>query len=223
MFEEIDRLIEEREEDFPNNLLRARDLLLEIVKGEENKGPAYARLAHALFWLGEFSESDSDKDKYFGEAVEHGKKAVELAPDMVESHLWYGASMGSHGVVRGIMSSLFYLGPVEKHGTRAMEMDRAYFMAAPLRLMGRFFHQAPGWPIGSGDTNKAIKILEEAVQVGPEFLYNQIYLADAYLSKGRKDEAKKLLEDVLGRPEPEKGKLQYALYQRDAKKLMEKL
>lgn len=189
----------------------------------KQRGSAYAKLAEVYFWLGEYSESSADKDHYFGQGVEAGKKAVELVPDSVAANLWYGANMGSHGVVRGIMSSLFYLGPIEKHGKRAMEIDESYFYGAPLRLMGRFYHQAPGFPIGPGDSNKGIEILEKAVQVGPDFLYNHVYLAEVYMAKRRKDEARELLEDVLNRPVPEKYPKHHEMVTNEAQKLLEKL
>lgn len=223
MFQEIDKLIEDREESFPANLLKARDLLLEITKKDDKNADAFARLSHAMYWLGEFSESSADQEKYFGEGVEHGKKAVELAPESLEGNFWYATCMGSHGLVRGIMSSLFYLSPIEKHGKKSMELDEKYFLAAPLRLMGRFYHQAPPWPLGSGDTSKAIKTLERAVEMGPEFLQNHVYLAEVYISKGRKDDAKKLLEHVLSRPEPARNKLRHAKAQKDARIVLEKL
>ena len=190
---------------------------------DADRGTAYAKLAEVLFWLGEYSKADADKEKYFGEGVEYGKRAVELLPESVEANMWYAANMGSHGLVRGIMSSLFYLGPMEKHGNKSIELDETYFQAAPLRLMGRFYHQAPGWPIGSGDTNKAIQILERAVQLGPDFLYNHVYLADAYLSKRRKDEARALLEDVLSRPVSEKYPMHHEMVVAEAKAIMAKL
>ncbi len=188
-----------------------------------DKGVGYAKLSEIYFWLGEYSDNDTDKDYYFGQGVQYGKTAVELLPNSVQANLWYAANMGSHGMVRGIMSSLFYLGPIEKHGNKAMEIDETYFHGAPLRLMGRFYHQAPTWPIGSGDTNKAIQILEKAVQVGPDFLYNHVYLADVYIAKRRKDEAKQLLEDVINRPTSEKFPRHHEMVVKEAQTLLEKL
>ncbi|MCB1324958.1 MAG: tetratricopeptide repeat protein [Spirochaetales bacterium] len=201
MTAEADKLLAEREKDFPANLLKAREGYLEAFKADDKNAELSAKLAQVMFWLGEYSEAKEDRDKYFGEGVEHGKKAVELAPEAVAAHVWYASNMGSHGLVRGIMSSLFYLGPIEKHAKKAVELDETYFEAAPLRLLGRFYHQAPGWPVGSGDAKKALGLLEKAVQVGPQFAYNHIYLAELYLSRGKKDDAKKLIEQALALPE----------------------
>lgn len=195
-FDEALHLLRSMEDDHPNNLLKAKELFLKCTSGAK-AGEAYILLSETLFWLGDISQNKNEKETYHGEGVEHGKKAVELAPDAVEAHLWFAANMGAHGMARGIMSSLFYLGDIDKHGSRAMSLDNRFFHGAPLRLMGRFYHQCPGWPIGKGDMNKAIKLLEQAVETGPEFLLNHFYLADAYIAKRKKREARKVLENML--------------------------
>ena len=225
MFEEIDRLIEDREGDYPNNLLKARELLLPLVEGEAARD-VYLRLAETLFWLGEYSENNEDKEKYFNEGVQYGEKAVKVAEDSAGAHMWYASVLGSYGVVRGIMSSLASMKTIETHGNKSMELDDSYYYSGPLRLMGRFYHQAPPWPLGSGDTKKAIQILEKACLQNPDFYYNQIYLADALLSrnsKGDKEEARKLIELVKSSEANPKYPRHFALIQADADKVAEKL
>lgn len=188
-------LILNREDDHPARLIEARALLIEAAQSKK-LDQAYVLLAEALFWLGEYATEKADKEKYFSEGVEHGKIAVEKAPDSAAAHLWYAANMGAHGLIRGIMSSLFYLGPIDQHGKRAIDLDESFFYGAPLRLMGRYYHQAPGWPVGKGDLGKAISHLEKAVDVGPEFLLNHLYLAEAYLAKRKKDDVRDLLDEI---------------------------
>ena len=193
--EEALELLAKPDENYPQNLLRCCDLLRPLADG--GNGEVYTALSEALFWLGDMSTDKGEQERYHGEGVEHGKKSVALCPDSVAANLWYAANMGSHGMARGIMSSLFYLGDIEKHGKKAMALDKHYFHAAPLRLMGRFYHQCPGWPIGSGDKNKAIKMLEEAVSLAPEFFLNSLYLAEVLIDKRKKSEARKVLEGLI--------------------------
>ncbi|MDJ0837278.1 MAG: TRAP transporter TatT component family protein [Acidobacteriota bacterium] len=201
MFEEAKKLLAEREADHPANLLAARDLLQKETDGS-GKAEACQLLSEVMFWLGEYSHNDKEKDEYFKVGVDAGKNAVKYAPDEVQSYLWYAANMGAHGVVRGIMSSLFYIKDIEKAGKRAMELDEHYFHGAPLRLMGRFYHQCPGFPIGPGDKKKSLKLLEKAVELGPEFYMNYVYLADILLARYKKAKAKELLDRVIA-AEPE--------------------
>ncbi len=192
-----DELIAKREEAFPDNLFEARDLLLQLTESDGKVGAAYWRLSQAMYWLGEYAAEKEHQEDFFGEGVEYGREAVRLEPDVAASHLWYAANLGSHGMVRGIMASLSYMGDLEKHGRIALGLDESYMYGAPLRLLGRFYHKAPGFPLGPGNTRKAIEMLERAVEVGPEFPLNHLWLADAYLSRRKRQEARDLLEQIL--------------------------
>ena len=221
MLEEAEKLLKERELDFPGNLLKAQEAFTSLTEGEHS-GLAYTRLAETMFWLGDYSESTKDKEKYHKQGVDYGKKAVELEPESVAANLWYSANMGSHGMARGIMSSLFYIKDIEKYGKKAIDLDEKYFYGAPLRLLGRFYHQCPGWPVGSGDVGKAIKLLEKAVKVGPKFYLNHLYLADAYLAKRKKDKARDLLKEIVSASELGDFPKMQQNVQSEAKKLQRK-
>ncbi len=219
--EEAQQLIDDRELDYPGNLNKAREILEQAA--ESDAAGALPKLTEVLFWLGDYASDAAEKEKIYAEGVEIGKKAVEAAPDSVAAHMWYASNMGNHGLMRGMMSSLFYLGPIEKHGKRAIELDENYFHAGPLRLMGRFYHQAPGWPVGSGDHKKALDCLEKAVKIAPDFGFNKTYLADLLIAKGKKDDAKKLLEEVLASPEEPKTKILRQKFCDDAQELLKKV
>ena len=199
--EEVKQLIEEREIQYPENLLKAREICEKAVEaGGDQVNTATVLLTEILFWLGDYTADKAEKEKFFSAGVEYGKKAVELEPESVAANLWFASNMGNHAVERGIMSALFYLGPIEKHGKKAMELEEGFFHAAPLRLMGRFYQQAPGWPVGPGDGKKALQCLERAMELSPDFGFNHTYLADLHLSNGKKDEARKLLEEAEALP-----------------------
>lgn len=197
---EIQDLIDRREQNYPANLEKAAELLSGSLEQGGERGAILADLTQAYFWLGDYATDKAKREEYFGKAVEWGKQAVEAAPDSVKAHLWFAAAMGSHGIERGIMSSLFYLGPIEKHGKRAMELDQAYFDAAPLRLLGRFYHQAPGWPLGPGDLKKSVQTLQKAVELAPGFPHNHLYLGEVLAATGKKDDGKKCVQHVIDMP-----------------------
>ncbi|PIE03532.1 MAG: hypothetical protein CSA81_01655 [Acidobacteria bacterium] len=198
LLEKAEILLENREEKHPENLEEARRLFIEGC--EEDEGASWTALSETCFWIAEYASSDKEKEQAYAEGVEAGEKAVVFAPEWADAHLWYAANLASLGLVRGIMSSLFYLKDIEKHGNLALEIDHSYFYAAPLRLMGRYYHQCPGWPIGSGNIKKSISLLEKAVATGPELILNHLYLGEAYLAKKRKKDAKSILEKALAVP-----------------------
>jgi tetratricopeptide (TPR) repeat protein len=219
----VRELLADREKDFPNALLKARELLVERVEQEPTDGASFALLAEVLYWLGTHTEDADEKEAFLGEGVAYGRQAVGLAPDTVEANFWYVNCMAAHGMVRGMMNSLFYLKPMEKFGRKALELDEAYFDAAPLRLMGRYYFKVPPWPVGSGDKKKGLELLERSVELAPDYLYNKVCLADACSASGRVDEARRLLEAVLAADEPDEFKLNFAKFQAEAREILGKL
>lgn len=222
MVAEAEQLIAAREQQHPDNLDRAKELLLAEL-GSDNDGRVYTLLAEALFWRGEYAESKADKETFHEEGVKHGKDAVAALPDDVAANLWYAANMGSHGMARGIMSSLFYIKDIQKHGEKAVKADENFFFGAPLRLMGRFYHQAPGWPVGPGDTSKALKYLEKAVAAGPHFYLNHLYFAEALIAKRKKARAREMLDAIIEAPAPDDIPAYHASLQDQAKALLRKI
>jgi predicted Zn-dependent protease len=83
---------------------------------------------------------------------------------------------------------------------------------------GRSYHKAP-----AGNLDKAIELLERAVRKHPDFKHNQVFLADAYISKGRKNDAKQLLDGIVGGQEPENYKTLFHMIQTEARGLMAKV
>ncbi|MCB1041763.1 MAG: hypothetical protein KDC35_02425 [Acidobacteria bacterium] len=196
MYETWRDLIDEREEDHPAHLVQAVNAINTYLENEEDDGIAWTLLSEALYWLGEYATSDEDKEKFHAQGVKAGERAVSFSEEDVAAHLWYAANMGSHGLIKGIMSSLFYIKPIEKHGSLALEMEEDFFFGAPLRLMGRFYHQCPPWPVGPGDKKKALSLLNRAVELAPEFLLNRYFLALLLKDMKRKAEAQSHLEAI---------------------------
>ena len=221
--EKILQLLADRENIYPEALLDARKQLLDLLAENENDSEAVTYLTEVHYWLGTLAEDETEKEETLARGVELGKQAATLAPDSVEANFWYANCMAAHGMVRGMMNSLFYLEPMERHGNRALELEETFYNAAPLRMMGRFYCKVPPWPVGLGDKKKGLALAKRAVELAPDHLYNQVILAEAYLSARYFDEAREGFEKVLAAPEPDQFKLSYARYQAEAAFLLERL
>ena len=221
--DDILQLIADRENNYPHALNKARERLLARLENEPEDGETLARLAEVQYWLGTHADVDAATEVFLAKGVEYGKEAAALAPDSVAANFWYANCMAAHSMVRGMMNSLFYLKPMEKHGNRALELDETYFHAAPLRMMGRYYSKVPPWPVGSGDKKKGLELAKRAVELEPDHLYNKVVLADAWLAARYFDEARALLKEVLAAPEPEAFKLNHARYQAEAQQILERL
>ena len=133
-------------------------------------------------------------------AVNCGKEAITLNPKAVYGNYWYAANLGSWGLCRGIMSSLKSITPMRKSMEIVLKENENFYFAGPHRVLGRLYHQAPGWPISIGNKSKASDHLERAVKLAPTFFHNRLYLAEFYLDVGKKPKAKEHLEWILATP-----------------------
>ena len=61
------------------------------------------------------------------------------------------------------------------------------------------------------------------MQIAPDFGFNRTYLADLYIAKNKKAEAKALLEAVLAIPEDPKIKILQQTFRKDAEALLKKV
>jgi tetratricopeptide (TPR) repeat protein len=221
IFQKVRKLIDERELD-DANLETARDELFALVEEDSECAWAYGLLAEINYWLGEYAEAE-DKLAFFDEGVQCGEAGVSLNEDSLEANFWLAVNYGSFGQEKGIMQSLALIHPMKERAERAAEIDAGYFYGGPWRVLGRLYHKAPGFPFSVGSTRKAVECLEKAVELGPKFYLNHLFLAEAYLSNREKAKAQAHLEWILNAPLNKNHEREDEGYKRDAEALLEKL
>ena len=158
------------------------------------------KIARAYFYLGDLlpeTKEMRDQHRKMGlEGMEYAKKAVELNPRGVEGHYYYTLTLGQYSIGISIIKALAKgLGPqYEEHIEKALEIDRNYDNAGPLRAIGRYWYKVP-WP--KRNLEKSIHYLKEAVVTAPINARGHVYLAESYLKAGEKDLAKEHLQKAL--------------------------
>ena len=222
IFEKVRKLIDERELD-EANLEAARDELFALVEEDSECAWAYGILAEINYWLGEDATDAEDKLAFFEEGVECGEAAVGIDENSLEGNFWLAVNRGSFGQEKGIMQSLAMVQPIKRAAEKAAEIDGSYFYGGPWRVLGRLYHKAPGFPISVGSTKKAIECLEKAVERGPKFFLNRLFLAEACISNRDKTKAREQLEWILNAPPNKNHEREDKDYKRQARELMQNL
>jgi tetratricopeptide (TPR) repeat protein len=82
----------------------------------------------------------------------------------------------------------------EEHIEKALEIDRNYDNAGPLRAIGRYWYQVP-WP--KRDLKKSMHYLKEGVVSASINVRGHVYLAESYLKAGEKGLAREHLRKSL--------------------------
>lgn len=222
IFQKVRKLIDERELD-DENLETARDELFALVEEDSECDWAYGLLSEINYWFGEYSEDAEDKLAFFDEGVECGKTGIEINADSVEANFWLAVNWGAFGQEKGIMQSLALINPIKTAAERAAELDENYFYGGPWRVLGRLYNKAPGFPFSIGNNKKAVECLEKAVNLGPKFFLNHLFLAEAYISNREKAKAREHLDWILNAPPNKNHEIEDEDSKREAGSILESL
>jgi tetratricopeptide (TPR) repeat protein len=160
--------------------------------------------AQALAFLAENeTQSESRKDAA-RRGVVLARQARALKPDGVEGQYWYALTVGllaNEDRTYGLSA----VGEMETALKRAIGLDERYDMGGPPRILGILQLRTPPPPTSIGSPRKALRLLQHAVELFPDYPENYLYLAEALRDNGRADEAREALRKVLeAKPWPDR-------------------
>lgn len=178
----------------------AIDKLESILADEPDNGTALWVMAKAKLYLGDRVEKDKRLEIYES-GKEFAEQATEIATNSADAYYWLAALTGRVGQTKGILNSLFMIGPLKEALDSAIELDADF--ADPYFAMSQLYQQAPGWPLSLGNKDLALEYAEKAVELDPGDPEFQVQLARVLVDHKRHDEALELLEIALESPEME--------------------
>jgi tetratricopeptide (TPR) repeat protein len=219
--ERVDALMREHEQtDKIEPLRAAASMLDELVKAAPNDYAASWRRARSYQMLGELASKDSEKLDLFQRAIDSGKVAVKSKPNAVEGHYWLGVSYGVYGETKGMFKALSMIDDIRAEMNTAIKIDPKYDDAGAYLVLGRIDFELPG--LFGGNSKRAIEEYEQGLKLAPSNALMKLYLSDSYYDAGRKDDAKRLLEELMALKIDEHSQRGVRQTQRDAKASYEK-
>ncbi|MDD5627495.1 MAG: hypothetical protein PHU21_00405 [Elusimicrobia bacterium] len=167
-------------------------LLEKGLQGAPDQPELLWRLGRSLLRLGERRGAKAEKLADYTRAEALLKRAVALAPRDPQAHYWYGIAMGRRGQVRGILRSLFLVGPLRREMRAVIELDPAHGGAH--HVLGQMLMDIPA--VAGGSKKQGVRELERAAELEPDYSPHFTALAEAYLAVGEKAKAKAALEHI---------------------------
>jgi len=156
------------------------------------------RLGRAHFFLGQEALDEKHARESYKRGIEASEHAVQLAAARVEGHFWLGVNLALLAQKENILSALIHALRAKKALERAVEIDRTYHAAGPLRVLARLQHKLPR-PLGGGHARARINF-EQAVKLAPANTVTRIYFAELLTDIGDETAARAQLEAVLHAP-----------------------
>jgi tetratricopeptide (TPR) repeat protein len=152
------------------------------------------KLARAAYWLGGHVAA-SQRRKQFERGVAAGTQAVAINPQRPEGYFWKAANMGALAESFGMRAGLRYRGAIKEALETVLEIDPAYEQGSADRALGRWYHKVPR--LFGGSKDKAEEHLLRSLTYNPNSSSSHFFLAELFLERGRRQEARAELEKVL--------------------------
>lgn len=178
------------------------------------------KLARAAFYVGDRTDTETERDAMFREGTDAGKAAVQLQPNKPEGHFWLGANYGG-SAAHSTLSNLSSFQDIKGEMEAVLKIDEAYQGYSAYLGLGRLYLQAP--KMLGGDPAKAVEYLQKGVKLNPGNTLMRYELAAAYEATDRPGEAKKQIETLMSTTPDPKYMAEHKQAVQDAQKLLEKI
>ena len=178
------------------------------------------KLARAAFYVGDRTDTETERDAMFKEGTDAGKAAVQLQPNKPDGHFWLGANYGG-SAAHSTLSNLSSFQDIKGEMEAVLKLDEGYQGYSAYLGLGRLYLQAP--KMLGGDPAKAVEYLEKGVKLNPTNTLMRYELAAAYQTLNRNAEAKKQIETLMSTTPDPKYMAEHKQAVEDAQKLLEKI
>ena len=158
-----DRFFATRE--VPGNLNEAEKNYLKALAVNSEQPDTLWKLTRCYWTQGEHAVGTPEKTKYFNKAISYGKRAISTQALSSSAHLWYGLSLGSLAVEKGVMSMMHQRDLIKNELNLSLKLN-------PKQIGG--FLGLASWhffvpPFLGGSRQKSFELLDQAIQMDPNY------------------------------------------------------
>ena len=173
------------------------------------------RISRAYVDLGEkmpvkTDEQKDEQEKTYKKALEYADISVKLGSDQAITYVRRAIANGRIALFEGIFSAIGSVNDVKEDCEKAIQLGNGgnYVQALAHYVLGRghlkvcekaYLIRLP-LGLGWGDTEEAVRLLETAVKLKPNFRMFLIELAKAYIEEDEYDKAKETLKKIEKAP-----------------------
>ncbi|BEQ16468.1 hypothetical protein FAK_35340 [Desulfoferula mesophila] len=176
---------------------RAVEAYREILAYTPEDLDASLKQCELLVWIGA-QEQDAKAEPYYREMIAVAQRARQAHPQDPGPVYWLGVGQGMMATVAPISQALSLVKEARGNMRLLLTMDPSYCHGGADRVLGRIYSKLPFF-IG-GDNDKAEEHYKSAIDRGPHYWLNHLYLAELYHHEGRDAKAKQLLQQVAAGP-----------------------
>jgi tetratricopeptide (TPR) repeat protein len=156
----------------------------------------FSCLARASFILGDLANKEHQA-LFFEKGLAYAQRLIKEYPNEAAGYYWTALNRCGLANAGRQLYGFHQLPGIVADLEKASNLDENYDQAGPHRILGRIYYDAPPWPMSVGDMEQCVKHLTTAVRLASKNSTNHLYLAEAFLRQGKKDQARRELQTVL--------------------------
>ncbi len=181
--------------DEPTKDHQALTILVSAVPSNGNNYDLLWRTARAYYYVGDFAANKEEKLPQYEKGIAIAKRAVLLKPEAVEGHFWLAANYGGQAQLVGALKALSTVKKIRTEMQTVVKLDPVFENGNAFLALGEIDRELPG--VAGGNKKRALTTFEDGLKLAPNNLDLKVTLAKAYAEVGRKDEARRLLEEIV--------------------------
>jgi tetratricopeptide (TPR) repeat protein len=155
------------------------------------------KTARGCYWLGTMGPPP-ERRAALERGITAGEFAVKIQPNKPEGYYWQAANMGALAESFGLSQGLKYRGRIKEQLLIVQKMDPAWLQGSADRALGWWYHRVPG--LFGGSESKAEAHLRQALVYNPQSTATLFFLGEVLLERGKKNEGRRMLQQVLEVP-----------------------
>jgi len=154
------------------------------------------RAARGYYYVGD-EAAKSEKLGFYQKGIDVAQRAIAAQPEAVEAGIEVLRGYGGYSEEKGALKALQTVKKVRAEMETVLRLNDRYNDGGAYLALGEMDRELPR--IMGGSLSRAINRLEQGIKVAPNNLEIKLSLAQAYQEDGRKEDARRLLQEILGR------------------------
>jgi len=193
-----DELLRQADEEWarraePDRARAAQELYLQAASADERRVEGLLGAMRAASFRIEREPRGDAREQLAVEAVGLGQWCLRRAPPDAACRYRLAIALGQQARER-TSTAQDALGRMVTLLREAIAADPRLDQAGPHRVLGLVLLRAPGWPVGPGDPEQALREAQAAADLFPDSAENQLVLGEALAANDRGPEARAAFE-----------------------------
>lgn len=178
------------------NVNKAVSLVSKYLDKQANDYGALWRIARLYWFLGDRAQG-KERLPLFEKGRDYAETAVKLNGKGLEGHYWFGSLIGCVGQEKGILNSLFMVGPMKRELEACLDIDPKYADAHD--VLAQLLWKVPGF--AGGSVKKALEEAKLATVYGPAATGNWLHYGQIAAANKDYKLARTALQKCLSLPD----------------------